>query len=239
MSYEIHSEPDSSRPRETFGGPEVILEGSELPPSSGTIRLMHFSVSHLDGDDHVMRMKLRLSEESFVVASHSSGGGQVPATRDQLMIVMKGLKAIYIRGGYWKHSKEPRLSNFGIEVATEDFNNQFTTPEDRAVTVEQCSCPPNYQGLSCEECAPGYYRSPSGPHGGFCVPCQCNSHSDLCDPVSGICMDCKHNTTGDHCDMCEEGFHGEARGGTPYDCLICACPIPIASNKLVENTCLI
>lgn len=63
------------------------------------------------------------------------------------MVVMKGLKAIYIRGGYWEHSKELRLSNFGIDVATEDYNNQYAQPEDRAVTVEQCHCPPNYQGL--------------------------------------------------------------------------------------------
>lgn len=84
LSYTLISEPDNAHPRETFAGPEVILEGNELAPSSGTIRLMHFSIAHLDGD-HTMRMNLRLSEDSFVVASHSSSGGLIPATRGALV----------------------------------------------------------------------------------------------------------------------------------------------------------
>lgn len=121
-----------------------------------------------------------------------------------------------------------RLSSFGLEIGSDQF-----APDDynSALTVEQCQCPPNYQGLSCEECAPGYYRSTAGPFGGFCVPCQCNGHSDRCDPVSGVCLDCQHNTIGEHCEMCDVGYHGDATGGTPFDCLICACPLPLESNK--------
>lgn len=36
---------------------------------------------------------------------------------------------------------------------------------------------------------------------------------------------------GDHCEQCIQGYHGDATVGTPRDCLICACPIPYASNK--------
>lgn len=57
-----------------------------------------------------------------------------------------------------------------------------------ANSVEQCHCPPNYQGLSCEDCAPGFYRIPSGPHGGFCVPCECHGHADDCDVNTGVCL---------------------------------------------------
>lgn len=57
-----------------------------------------------------------------------------------------------------------------------------------AVSVEQCVCPPNYQGLSCEECAPGYYRIQSGPHGGFCSPCECHGHATECDVNTGMCL---------------------------------------------------
>lgn len=37
------------------------------------------------------------------------------------------------------------------------------------------------------------------------------------------------------------GYHGYALQGTPRDCLICACPLPIASNKLVViiNICFV
>lgn len=44
-------------------------------------------------------------------------------------------------------------------------------------------------------------------------------------------QDCEHSTTGDHCEQCIAGYHGDATGGSPYDCLICACPLPIDSNK--------
>ena len=36
-----------------------------------------------------------------------------------------------------------------------------------ALTVEQCQCPPGYQGLSCEQCAEGYQRDHEG---GDCDP---------------------------------------------------------------------
>lgn len=57
-----------------------------------------------------------------------------------------------------------------------------------ASSVEQCQCPPGYNGLSCEYCAPGYYRISSGPHGGYCVPCQCNGHAEECDVNTGVCI---------------------------------------------------
>lgn len=80
------------------------MEGKELPPSNNVIRLYHYAVHHLDGE-HNMKMSLELLEENFVVASTSSAGS-VTATRDQLMIVLKGLNAIYVNAAYWKQTKE-------------------------------------------------------------------------------------------------------------------------------------
>jgi len=59
---------------------------------------------------------------------------------------------------------------------------------EMAYNVEQCRCPANYVGSSCERCAEGYYRSKEGPYLGTCVPCECNNRADTCDPISGACV---------------------------------------------------
>lgn len=76
-----------------------------------------------------------------------------------------------------------RLGNVSLDIALEGYNPNTS----KAMAVEQCQCPQPYKGLSCEDCAPGYYRSQTGPYGGYCVPCQCNGHSDTCDQITGIC----------------------------------------------------
>lgn len=80
------------------------------------------------------------------------------------------------------------LLHIGLDSAIDPRPGYIYRESDYALAVEQCQCPPNYQGLSCEECAPGYYRIQSGPHGGYCVPCQCNGHSNECDVNTGVCL---------------------------------------------------
>lgn len=75
-----------------------------------------------------------------------------------------------------------RLSDVRLDVASEDGRGGI------ALNVEQCQCPVNYIGTSCEQCAPGYYRSKQGPYLGACVPCQCNNRATICDPDSGECQ---------------------------------------------------
>lgn len=69
----------------------------------------------------------------------------------------------------------------------ETAQEEYIPMKEVALSVEQCQCPANYVGLSCEECADGFYRAQTGPYGGFCVPCQCNSHSNTCNKVTGMC----------------------------------------------------
>ncbi|XP_029032401.2 laminin subunit alpha [Osmia bicornis bicornis] len=197
---------------------DVILQGAnmtlfyyadEQPPS-----FLNFETS------------VELIEVNFLTQNRLS------ATREQLMMVLEDLRGIYIRAMYWNPSISATLSHASLEVTTEYYSSQYNVP---ASSVEQCQCPPNYQGLSCEECAPGYYRVQSGSHGGYCVRCECNGHADNCDVETGICLECKDGTTGDHCEFCEEGYYGNATGGTPTDCLICACPLPIPSNNFATG----
>ena len=66
-----------------------------------------------------------------------------------------------------------------------------------ALNIENCSCPVEYKGQFCEQCANGYTRvTPKGGPYVTCVPCECNGHSDKCDTETGVCLDCQHNTTG-------------------------------------------
>lgn len=159
---------------------------------------------------------------------HWSGGA---VTREQLMTLLLSLDKIYLRAQYNTETSEARLRQVSMDVAV----SNYSFGASQAHAVEQCHCPPNYEGTSCEFCAPGYYRTKTGPYGGYCTPCQCHDHADTCDPVTGVCLNCKHNTVGEHCDKCDVGFHGDATTGSPNDCLICACPLPYASNNFATS----
>lgn len=151
-------------------------------------------------------------------------------SREKLMMALVRLEAVYVRIKYFDPTTEIVLYDVQMDMAS---TVKGTTNLSKAQSVERCNCPPNYKGTSCEECAEGYYRIKLGPYLGACVPCNCNGHSNQCDPVTGKCFNCKYNTEGDHCERCVEGYHGDATRGTPHDCIICACPLPIASNKYI------
>ncbi|CAK1588443.1 unnamed protein product [Parnassius mnemosyne] len=167
------------------------------------------------------RHSVRITEDEFTNLDGSA------VTRDQFMNVLVNVTSIYIRATYWHEAVTTRLVAVSLDVAVEEYTNDGR----QASSVEECQCPKAYRGLSCEQCAEGYYRLSSGPHAGFCVPCQCNGHSTSCDVNTGICLECTDYTMGDHCELCIPGYHGDATVGTPHDCLICACPMPYPSNN--------
>nr|AAA28662.1 laminin A chain [Drosophila melanogaster] len=155
-----------------------------------------------------------------------------PVSRADFMMVLRDLKVIFIRANYWEQTLVTHLSDVYLTLADEDADG---TGEYQFLAVERCSCPPGYSGHSCEDCAPGYYRDPSGPYGGYCIPCECNGHSETCDCATGICSKCQHGTEGDHCERCVSGYYGNATNGTPGDCMICACPLPFDSNNFATS----
>lgn len=134
--------------------------------------------------------------------------------REHLLMTLADVSDIFIKATYTTITEEAALSHVSLDIATE----QNTGSYQRAVEVEQCTCPPGYQGLSCEDCAPGFKRSDSGIYLGLCEPCSCNGHSTECDAESGVCQNCRDNTYGPECEFCEPGFAGNATSGTPYDC---------------------
>ena len=71
--------------------------------------------------------------------------------------------------------------------------------------VRECDCPPNYRGLHCEDCAPGYHDYPICHRdkeicGGYC-------HEGFCSSLDKKCV-CPAHLAGTHCEMCAPGFTG-------------------------------
>eukprot|EP00063_Salmo_salar_P016769 XP_013991604.1 PREDICTED: basement membrane-specific heparan sulfate proteoglycan core protein-like isoform X17 [Salmo salar] len=155
----------------------------------------------------------------------------MPATREHLMMVLADLDDILVRASYYTEMRSSSISDVSMEVAVPNYSGLA-----QALEVEQCRCPPAYQGLSCQDCAPGYTRTGGGLYLGHCELCECNGHSDSCHPEMGICTSCLHNTQGELCEQCAQGFYGDPTAGTPEDCQPCACPHTDPDNQF-SPTC--
>lgn len=69
----------------------------------------------------------------------------MPATREHLMMVLADLDDILIRASYSSEMRSSSISDVVMEVAVPNYSGLA-----QALEVEQCRCPPGYQGLSCE-----------------------------------------------------------------------------------------
>ncbi|XP_061114862.1 basement membrane-specific heparan sulfate proteoglycan core protein-like isoform X3 [Conger conger] len=143
----------------------------------------------------------------------------MPTTREHLMMVLADLDDVLIRASSYTDMLSASISDIRMEVAVPNYSGLA-----QALEVEQCRCPPGYQGLSCQDCAPGYSRNGGGLYLGHCELCECNGHSDSCHPETGVCTNCLHNTMGELCEQCAAGYFGDPTAGTPEDCQPCACP---------------
>ncbi|XP_019328886.1 PREDICTED: laminin subunit alpha-1 [Aptenodytes forsteri] len=149
--------------------------------------------------------------------------------RSDFMSVLSNVEYILIKAAYGQGLQQSRIANISMEIAVKF--EEMHLGRARAHLVEQCRCPAGYAGLSCQSCAPGYYRGKhtelgvKEPHTLIapCVPCQCNNHSETCDPETGKCLNCRDNTVGDYCSTCAPGYYGKVIGSV-NDCSLCACP---------------
>ncbi|KHJ45819.1 immunoglobulin domain protein [Trichuris suis] len=183
--------------------PLVILRGND-------ISLMHDMRAPLaPNEDHELSVPF--------YENHWKRDGQQTSSREDLMKSLADINSLLIKLTFKEQMESIRINEITMDYAVDRPGRQ------RAWEVEQCRCPPEYMGTSCEECAPGYTKI---PYLGICQRCNCHGHSDRCDSKTGICFDCQHNTDGDQCERCLPDFVGDARQGTPYDCTYRATQAP-------------
>ncbi|ODN06290.1 Basement membrane-specific heparan sulfate proteoglycan core protein, partial [Orchesella cincta] len=228
--------------------PDVIISGNGLT-------LIHMGKeSWSPNREHAVSARLFVGDW-FKKVSGRPGGDQPgdgiePATREEILSVLSNVEYLLVRAQYDQGSSlDTTISGIRLDSAV-----PINTGQGQAVFVEECRCPQGYNGLSCEECSPGYEKRQQGPWGGICVkttprvecrageymdfnqclPCPCPSEDrrfgTACykDVDSGITCECIPGHTGRNCDSCAAGY--EKSRDYPYQCR------PISATCDVEGS---
>ncbi|KAM4522102.1 laminin subunit alpha-2 isoform 2-T2 [Odontesthes bonariensis] len=213
--------------------PQVIIKGG---PNHNMVMMRHIPGLQIG---QLTRHEIDMTEHEWRYADGRS------MTREDFMDILFFVDYILIKASHGSLMRHSRISEISLTVAEEGTP---TKESETAHQIEKCDCPTGYSGLSCEECAAGFYRLrpeslvsipasrvPTAAGMGSCVQCQCNGHSSTCDPETSICQNCQDNTEGDQCDRCSPGFYGVVRGFSD-DCKPCACPLTNPENNF-SPTC--
>ncbi|XP_070781481.1 laminin subunit alpha-2 [Enoplosus armatus] len=213
--------------------PQIIIKGG---PNRNVMMTRHIPGLQIG---QLTRHEIDMTEHEWKYADDRS------MTREDFMDILFYVDYILIKASHGNLMRHSRISEISLTVAEE---GRPTKESEKAHQIEKCDCPIGYSGLSCEECAAGFYRLRAGSPAsapasrvptaagmGSCVQCQCSGHSSTCDPETSICQNCQDNTEGDRCERCAPGFYGVVRGFHD-DCKPCACPLTNPENNF-SPTC--
>ncbi|ODN05050.1 Basement membrane-specific heparan sulfate proteoglycan core protein [Orchesella cincta] len=166
---------------------EVILVGG----SGATVFWTTFEEQKCNGQWN--QIEVLLAEPAYW--SSWKGEQYRRAARSDIMEVLADLQLILIRATFTSNTQTTSIQNVSLSTV-----EPKSSPNGLALTVENCRCPTGYRGLSCENCAPGYYRDTSDMSRsvfGACKPCPCGKTAEGCHLSAGQVV-CK----------CKEGFSG-------------------------------
>ncbi|KAM7389954.1 hypothetical protein PAMA_008234 [Pampus argenteus] len=200
--------------------PQVLMRGGTL------MKLVIYTDMVAPGNGVRSQHDIRLTEHKW---KYFNSVSEKPVSRADFMSVLSNIQYVIVKASYGTGLQQSRISNITMETAVD------AEEAERGVArlIESCICPLGHAGLSCEECAPGYFHqpwselSPQGQRSLFvrpCVPCRCNSHSESCDQETGDCQHCQHHTSGRSCELCAPGHYGNVSGSIS-DCSQCSCPL--------------
>ncbi|KAJ8737484.1 hypothetical protein PYW08_000079 [Mythimna loreyi] len=195
--------------------PTIIIKGKYG-------NLFHISRA---GGSRDLNVEARLTPEDWLKNSTS---GYTPASREDIMMALDEIEIILLRADL--NNAGVNITDFAMESA-----EHINVGLGAASLVEECTCPKEYEGLSCQKCASGYVRKKVGPWLGDCMPEECPPGT-YGDPSSGIpcrqcpcpltnrenqfartcslgqdgsvICDCFPGYEGKHCEVCAPGYEG-------------------------------
>ncbi|XP_047423850.1 laminin subunit alpha-1 [Mugil cephalus] len=204
--------------------PQVLMRGGNLR------KLVIYTDMVAPSNAEKTHHDIRLTEHKW---KYFNSVSQKAVNHADFMSVLSNIHYIIIKASYGTRLQQSRISNVTMETAVEaELEEESDVRGGVARLIESCICPPGYTGLSCQECAPGYFRQPQSELSSRsqklmfvrpCVPCRCNNHSNSCDTETGACQDCQHHTSGRSCGLCAPGYYGNVSGSIS-DCSLCSCP---------------
>uniref|UniRef100_A0A8D0CXN5 Laminin subunit alpha-1 n=1 Tax=Sander lucioperca TaxID=283035 RepID=A0A8D0CXN5_SANLU len=201
--------------------PQILMRGGAMR------KLVIYMDMVAPGNGVKTQHDIRMTEHKW---KYFNSVSEKPVSHADFMSVLSDVEYIIIKASYGTLLQQSRISNITMETAVE-----AGLDEDGGVArlIESCICPPGYTGLSCQECAEGFFRQPVSELSSqsqkslfvrLCVRCRCNDHSERCDPETGACQGCEHHTSGRSCELCAPGYYGKVNGSIS-DCSLCACPL--------------